>query len=144
MSQAFMCVIWFLMCCCSTILIVVYDQFGISPHLPCVNLGVKTLDPPLRFFFWYGFQIMLLVSFCFCVWMSMFIFSFTLVKQFFIFQIQSLFFIKLGNILTWVNMFVICKIHTLFFALHYISFCIFIFYMKKEGINELFWPCKCW
>jgi len=53
--------------------------------------------------------------------------------------------IELGSILTSKNMFVIWWIHPppLFFAFHYISFCILIFYMKKGRLNELFWPCKC-
>jgi hypothetical protein len=119
MNQTFMCVIWFFLCCCSTILIVVYDQFGTSPHLPCVNLGMKTLDPPSRFFFWYGFQIMLLVSFCFCVDANVYLFTY-FGETFFMFQIQFLFVIKLGSILTWVNMFVVCKIHIFCLTLHFI------------------------
>jgi hypothetical protein len=67
----------------------------------------------------------------------MFIFPFTLVKHFFMFQIQSLFVIKLGNILAIRNMFVVNRIHV-YFVLHYISFCTFIFYMERGELSELF------
>jgi hypothetical protein len=50
----------------------------------------------------------------------MFIFPFILAKHFFMLQVQSLFVIKLGKIVTLENMFVVCKIHTLF--LHCITF----------------------
>jgi hypothetical protein len=44
----------------------------------------------------------------------MFIFPFILAKHFFMFQVQFLFVIKLGNILTLGNTFVVCRVHTLF------------------------------
>jgi hypothetical protein len=67
----------------------------------------------------------------------MFIFPFTLVKHFFMFQVQYLFVIKLGNILALGNMFVVSRIH-IYFVLHYISFCTFIFSMESGELSKLF------
>jgi hypothetical protein len=115
-------------CHCSILVVVVWFLLllliilVLPSHLFCVGLGVRNLDPPSSCFF------QVRMSNCACnflslfFWMLMFIFPIILVKHSFMLQVQSLFVIKLGNILTLENMFVVCRIFFFFFALHCITF----------------------
>lgn len=89
-------------------------------HLFCIGSGMKNLNPPLNVFF----QIWLpnyACNFVFFFSGSLFLFFHLIWWFIFMLQVQSLFVIKLGNIVTSINMFVVC-IHFYFFciALHFI------------------------
>ncbi len=99
---------------------------------------MRSLDSPLSFFFKYNFETMLIIIMCFFVYMLMFIFPFTLVKQLLMFQLQYLFVIKLGMILISINMLIVCKIHTQFFCVTLKFILHAHFLQKKGGLNELF------
>jgi hypothetical protein len=125
--------------CCLALLLVAC-QFDYFPHLlSSCKFQNEELDPPSNCFL--GMTSNYACNFVLFFWMLMFIFPFTLVNHFLMFQVQSLFVIKLGNILALGDMFVVRRIH-IYFVLHCISFCTFIFYMERGELNKLFDLCK--